>query len=219
MLEKEIVENINIYLKGKNILYSNELRMGIGIPDISFSMNVDKKLKPLNDYYLIKIFSYIEQHERVTINQIQENFLFPIRKIKNYLLELVSLKLIKIFKDYIKAIKSICNKNLGTIVSIEAKIKDWKGACLQAQRYLYFSDYSYVAMPSIFIKNVDIRKFEKNGIGLLSVKNDRIVEILDAKKSTTCDYIQKYIITSKIIENNKRNSIEKQNIFSKLTMV
>ena len=38
MLEIEIVNNINTYLECKGIHFSNELRMGVGIPDISLNI-------------------------------------------------------------------------------------------------------------------------------------------------------------------------------------
>ena len=41
----------------------------------------------------------------------------------------------------------------GKTISIEAKIKDWKSGILQAQRYLMFSDFSYLALPEEKIKN------------------------------------------------------------------
>ncbi|QHQ61480.1 hypothetical protein Ana3638_12410 [Anaerocolumna sedimenticola] len=92
--------------------------------------------------------------------------------------------------------KNIMSINLGITISIEAKLKDWIGACLQAQRYLCFSDYSYVALPSETIKNVNLSILQESGIGLLSVHGKKVEEILPAKKSISCDYGLKYICKS-----------------------
>lgn len=123
------------------------------------------------------------------------------------------MSLVKIKKQLVKAIKSIFSTKLGTTISIEAKLKDWKGACLQAQRYLCFSDYAYVAMPDIYIKNVDLDYFIEIGIGLLSVNAKNTVEIIPAEKSEKCEFIQKYLVTSKIM--GKYEHIEKKHLRKK----
>lgn len=131
------------------------------------------------------------------------------------------MSLVKIKNQFVKAIKNIFSTKLGTTISIEAKLKDWKGACLQAQRYLCFSDYAYVAMPDTYIKNADMNIFLQTGIGLLSVVGKKINEIIPAKKSDSCEFIQKYLITSKIAE--KYADVEKKhlrkNIFTPYTLL
>lgn len=58
------------------------------------------------------------------------------------------------------------------VVSFELKLKDWRGALVQAFRYRSFSDYSYVVLPEETAEKayyyVDL--FEKYGIGLISFK-------------------------------------------------
>lgn len=202
MLEADLVNDINYYLQNKGILYSNELRMGIGIPDITLNFGANRKLKPLDDYFLVSILAYINEKKKVTFSEIQETFLLGIDKIKHYVLTLANLSLVEIKKTIIRILKNIFSVKLGTTISIEAKLKDWKGACLQAQRYLCFSDYSYVALPVETVKNVDTILFQNAGIGLLSVDGKKMDEIVPAQKSSSCEFILKYIGTSKIIERN-----------------
>ena len=202
MLEADLVNEINCYLQKKGILYSNELRMGIGIPDITLNFGANRKLKPLDDYFLVSILAYINEKKKVTFFEIQKAFMLSIDKVKHYVSTLVNLSLVEIKKTIIKIVKNIFCVNLGTTISIEAKLKDWKGACLQAQRYLCFSDYSYVALPVETVKNVDINLFRDSGIGLLLVNGKKVDEVLSAKKSSSCEFILKYISTSKVIEKN-----------------
>jgi len=202
MLEADLVNNINHYLEMKGIRYSNELRMGIGISDITLNFGANRRLKPLDDYFLVSILAYVNKKRKVTFFDIQEMFLLGLEKVKQYVFTLANLGLVVIKNTLVKIVKNIFSVNLGTTISIEAKLKDWKGACLQAQRYLCFSDYSYVALPSETIKNVDLSIFQESGIGLLSIKGKNIEEILPAKESVSCDYILKYISTSKVIEKN-----------------
>lgn len=202
LLEVDLVDDINTYLQNKGILYSNELRMGIGIPDITVNLGANRKLKPLDDYYLISILSYVNEMKKVSIYQIQDTFTLGIDKVKQYVVTLANLCLVEIKKTIVKILRNIFTVNLGTTISIEAKLKDWKGACLQAQRYLCFSDYSYVALPYETVKNVNHTIFQAAGIGLLSVDGSKIHEVIPATKSSSCDSILKYISTSKVIEKN-----------------
>lgn len=215
-MESDLVHNINNYLFKRGILYSNELRMGIGIPDIIINFGANRRMETLDNYFLISILSFVERRKKVTFYDIEEEFRFGIEKVKQYVFTLAKLSLVEVKKTIIRIIRKILSVNLGTTISIEAKLKDWKGACLQAERYLYFSDFSYVALPERTIKNVDTSVFLKAGIGLLSVERNKIAEIIPARKSSSCEFIFKYISTSKVIEDN-RNTIKKHlrpNVFS-----
>lgn len=58
------------------------------------------------------------------------------------------------------------------IITIEAKLQNWKTAIQQASYYRTFSDFSYVAMPSRTCTNEDLTNSCKElGIGLISVFN------------------------------------------------
>ena len=95
-------------------------------------------------------------------------------------------------------------------------MKDWKNGCLQAERYLCFSDYSYLALPQENINKVDLEVLKKSGIALLPVKEDEVEEILIARKSNICDERLKYMITSKIVNIFQRKSkMNKTNILKK----
>ena len=210
MLEIDIVNSINNYLVQKGVRYSNESRMGIGIPDVSLNIGANNRLTPINDYFMLSVLNYINKNQIVSFMEIQEEVLLSFDKIKKYVIALEELNLVKIKQDSVQIIKDVFLSKLGTTFSIEVKVKDWKTAILQAQRYLCFSDYSYIAMPDKYIKNVCIDIFEDSGIGILSVSDDKINEVLTAKKSKTCELFLKYIITSKIVQN--QNVIEKKHL-------
>lgn len=210
MLEIELVNSINSYLEGKGVRYSNELRMGIGIPDISFNIGANHKLKPMSDYFHLSILKFIEKKRSVSFTEIKNEFLLTIERVKIYVLSLEGMNLVKVKNQIVKAIKNIFSSKLGTTISIEAKLKDWKGACLQAQRYLLFSDYAYVAMPEAYIKNIDLDIFTQSGIGLLAVAIKNVEEIIPARRSESCEFIQKYLATSKIVE--RYSNIEKKHL-------
>jgi len=217
MLEMELVEQITNYLQKYRIRYSKEIRMGIGVPDIVLNIGASKSIIPISDYYLLSFIECICNKNRLSLDELAD--LFPIEKqrLLSYINQLADEKVITEKNNFIYANKKIFGLNLGKTISIEAKIKDWKSGILQAQRYLMFSDFSYLALPEEKIKNVELAQVEKNGIGLLSVKNNKIEEIVRPSRSNECDYKQKYIATSTIIKNND-NIINRRNdgVFSAL---
>jgi len=220
MLETDIVQKINNYLTYKGVRFSNESRMGIGIPDVSLNIGANNRLTPINDYFMLSILEFIGKKQVASFLELKHEFLLSSARVKQYVNTLAKLCLVKIKNESVQVIKNVFSTKLGTTFSIEVKIKNWKEAYLQAQRYLCFSDYSYVALPDKYINNVNFDCFEESGIGILSINNDKVEEVLNAKKSEKCELILKYIITSKIIEN--WNTSEKRhlrkNIFSSYSM-
>ena len=62
------------------------------------------------------------------------------------------------------------------IISIEAKLKNWKRALIQAYRYRSFSKKAYVFMDNDYIDAPleKIEEFKKFNIGLAGVSNEKI---------------------------------------------
>ena len=87
---------------------------------------------------------------------------------------------IKISKNHIEVIKKVdlATKNL---VAIEAKLYDWKAGIEQAFRYKDYATKVYVALDSNNIEKVDKEIFKENNIGLLSVSEDEVKEIIRCK--------------------------------------
>ena len=72
----------------------------------------------------------------------------------------------------------VCFSKLDTgikVVSFELKLKNWRGAMIQAFRYRSFSDYSYVVLPEETAGKAfnHINLFKKYGIGLISFRKDK----------------------------------------------
>jgi hypothetical protein len=58
------------------------------------------------------------------------------------------------------------------LIAIEAKQTRWKEAVLQARRYTFFANQTYIAVWSDTIKSVDRNFLYKHRIGLISVEED-----------------------------------------------
>lgn len=67
--------------------------------------------------------------------------------------------------------------------AVEAKLNRWRSAVEQAKTYLRFSDRSFVALPaSVIERNRNIAATcEREGIGLIAVRSDRIELKIDSE--------------------------------------
>ena len=87
-----------------------------------------------------------------------------------------------IWKGYRRIRKLTAKKN--PIIAIEAKLKKWKDAFLQIKRYKKYADYCYVALPENTLKNVDLKMFKENSIGVFAVTPSKSVyQVLKPKKN------------------------------------
>lgn len=219
MLEAEIVSSMNGYLRRHGVCYANEIRMGIGIPDLSFNLGGNRRIKCVDDYYLFSVWDYVNERKRTTIKEIGSRFLFSVEKVKRYVFRLASMSLVAVKDEMVRVINSIQNARLGITVAVEAKISDWKNGLIQAQRYRLFSDYSYLALPEENIRFVDMEKVKEFGIGLLAVKEGSMQEIVAAQRASECEYYLKYMHTSILFEKYKRENSKyirkRENIFTK----
>lgn len=217
MLELELVQQIEKYFNRYQIRCAKEVHMGIGVPDLSINIGASKSIPLLYDYYILILIEFLINHNSISINVLMQLFPFDKQKILSYLNQLKKDKIIYQRGNKIYIQRKVFGLNLGKTISIEAKIKDWRNGILQAERYLMFSDYSYLALPKEKIKNVDLDYIKQKGIGLMSVDISGINEVIQPVRSVECEYKQKYILTSYIIKNslnlNKRRS---DDIFSKL---
>ena len=217
MLESELVDKITAYLGKYRIRYAKEVRMGIGVPDVSINIGAMKSMALISDYYLLSIAEYINGRNKATICEISEHFSFDKIKTQNYINQLVLERIVSQKDNVVHINRKIFGLNLGKTISIEAKLKDWRRGILQAERYLMFSDFSYLALPENKIHNVNQEQLKEKGIGLLSIGDKKIEEIVTPIQSAECEYKQKYMLTSAIIKNNMQVTKRKPDgVFSEL---
>ena len=202
MKEKDLVNILNDYIESKKIIYGNEIRMGIGIPDIMICSEMLKKDSLITDYYALKIYDYINKKKVDNIDEITKKVSMSKKNICKYIYELKEKNILEFEKDKIEVLKKLDLQDIGTNISIEVKLKDWKNGILQAKRYLRFSDYAYLAILEQYQKNIDLDELKNSGIGLIVV-GDEIKQVIKPKKSKQCDKYFKYISISSLLD--KRN--------------
>lgn len=80
----------------------------------------------------------------------------------------------------------VCSKNdaffIKSIIAIEAKMKNWKKAFIQAETNLWFASESYVLLPADIINNNVIKRAVTSPVGLLSFNDNNYDVISKSEK-------------------------------------
>lgn len=185
--EKEMIPILANYLNS-NMGYSiiaNELDSGYGIADIVATIGAeDYKYYPFNKLTDVFLLDSIPFNELVTLEDICKISSYSAKHLKYVVLKgfvdggfLVAEK-----RGYRRVKRLTIKKN--PIIAIEAKLKKWKDAFLQATRYKKYADFCYVALPEKTFKNVDLKLFRENNIGVLAVSaSQSVYQALGTRKN------------------------------------
>lgn len=198
MREIDLVNTITAYLERHHIRYSKEIRMGIGVPDIVITLGAPKSIIKITDYYILSLAEYVRSKRKISLKEANEYLSFEQVRFQNIINQAVDKRILAIKNGFVYCDKKIFDLKIGKAIAIEAKMEKWKSGLLQAQRYLSFADFSYLALPQNAVRNVDLELFKEKGIGLLSVTEKGLEEALSPRKSEIFEYKQKYILTSSI---------------------
>lgn len=98
---------------------------------------------------------------------------------------------------------------LSRLVTVECKIRDWRQGLKQAITYkMLFSQESYLALPQIYVKNVDETQFKKQGIGLLSIDEEGNVRQEIAPKNKVKSYYR-HSASASIVRSLRAKTLKK----------
>lgn len=200
MKETEIVQILNNYIEKSEVIYGNEIRMGIGIPDVMIGFDIPNTHENVLDYYMLKLYDFIRENDISSLPEAIQMSYLPKANVRRYIVALTEKHILNVVDSKIEVIREIDWDKVGTNVSIEVKVKDWKSGLFQAQRYLSFSDYSYLAIAEEYLDKVEFENFTSSGVGLLSISQTEIREIISPVKSNDCNYFFKYISISSMLE-------------------
>jgi DNA-binding MarR family transcriptional regulator len=167
--------------KQSNMKVLREVNLGYGIADLVIALykNIDSSRKVFLNSTQIKILRIVEENPGIAIKAIINKTGASGKVISASLSVLSNENLICVRDGEItsqgKYVSSLTNS-----IAIEAKLKDWRRALKQAYRYKWFSERSYVCLPSTNIKpatsNLDF--FKQMQVGLVSVCKDSGINIL-----------------------------------------
>jgi len=175
--ERTLVQKLDKILKkefGTNLAF-HEFSAGYGIADLVFAPDFsfrksDIKHTPLTDFHCLNLLLNFEKDEVYSFDQIRDfSPSLDIQNLKKNLNLLVNNKYVKKISAnrYVKIGEKNELQQIKKIIAIEVKLSDHKGGLVQARRYQYFADESYLAILKEVEKNIDFEEFNKYNIGLI----------------------------------------------------
>jgi len=186
-----------------------EMRNGNNIADVVFSDDFSRD-KVIFDNF-VNTYFYVHKirgNKKVSFESIALSDKKSKKEFNAFLHKIERLGYIKITDDNIEVIKNI-DFTSRCLMSIEAKLKDWKQGLNQAKKYKEYSDKVYVAIDEYYIDKVDLNQFYNENIGLISVNREKITFIHDPKSSKEAKLDIKYFIEdkflSKILKTNSQS--------------
>lgn len=209
-LEKSIMfkyEKDMIPILGKELskLYNtkhffHEFDSGNGVADIVLAVDVDCRNYTIVDYDLMFVImnSFNRMNKKIKIKEFLKNTFLNKKKAVS-LLDFLELNgyTEKIDTNYI-LIKSKYTPPIKQIISIEAKLSDWKSGFYQALRYKVYSHKSYLAISDEFAHRVNKNLLKQNNIGLIIVSSDAIEITLDVKNEKPTNNVAQAYLSEKM---------------------
>ncbi|HET9057375.1 MAG TPA: hypothetical protein VFN30_11080 [Chitinophagaceae bacterium] len=184
---------------------TTEFNTGNGVADLVFSTKLSEERLFFNDYGTMALFVNLFDKNKTVKADSLSNGQYDKIKLKKLL------KLLE-YEEYIYfegiEIKTTRNYKPHTnkLISIEAKLKDWKSGFYQALRYKFFSEKSYLAFPKSGIHRVDIELLKNHNIGLIAVDRDKIEFILKPKTEKPQDKISYFFLSEMFAQKFKLNA-------------
>lgn len=175
--EKTLVQKLDKILKKKFLTDTSfkEFSAGYGIadlvfaPDFSFKRNTTNRA-PLTNFNILRILLTLKENREYPLEELYQQFNYLTNKeVNKYITFLEKNKYLHKVnkKTYIKFIGESDINPIKKIIAIEAKLFDYKNGLIQARRYQYFADESYLAILKKTENNINFEEFNKYNIGLI----------------------------------------------------
>lgn len=176
--ERELVDRF-VHFSNKTRPHSwqciQEFEVGLGIADIVFAQQVRNTSKSITLLQTVSPRLGVFFSERYTKRPLRlkefEALLGTSTKQTNRIINQIrSIPNVKVRKDQSTKISFSGKPPFTPIISIEAKLSDWRRALLQAFRYTQYSHESWVLLDTANTSSAikEISQFERTGIGLAS---------------------------------------------------
>lgn len=138
---------------------------------------------PFDRFYYIELILALRSGIRRSMAYILRKVSYAESTLRNKVIpHLVRHGLLARFPDnYYQLIKPLTNPT-HDIVAIEAKQAHWRRAIVQARRYTFFANQSYIAVWSEVVPKVDRALLYQTRLGLISVKKDKAQVVVEAPR-------------------------------------
>ncbi|AFL67814.1 hypothetical protein [Sulfurospirillum barnesii] len=183
--EKEMIPILKEQLsfRHKNSHFVNEFNSGNGIADLVYTTQLEEKKELILDYELISIvMNYLNRKNKIIeIKEFYSNTFLSKKKAFGLIQFLLDGGNLEQINDENLLVKEKYSAPVKDIISIEAKLYDWKNGFYQALRYKPYSNKSYLAISQEFVHRVDKELLKENNIGLMSVSPNEVNVIINPK--------------------------------------
>lgn len=205
--EKDMIPVLKRYLSKKYQIsdteFISEFNSGNGVADLVFISGKDDTKNPLSLDYdsiftLLKYFN--RKNKKIEVSDLFNDTFLSKKQILvliEFLIEKGILEKISTNKVLVKKVYSVPVKK---IVSIEAKLSDWKSGFYQALRYKTYSHESYLAISSDFAHRVDLDLLKEYNIGLMVVSDTNTYIALRAKTSEPSNSVAHIYLGEKLLQ-------------------
>jgi hypothetical protein len=206
-LEKEMIPVLRSYLSERyNVSDNNfisEFDSGNGIADLVFITERNEEREALQlDYELIFVaLKYFDRkNKKIIVDKFCTETHLNKKRTLMLLNSLMMSGLLEKVNDREFFVKKRYSSPVKKIVSIEAKLYDWRGGLCQALRYKTYSHESYLAISHDYSHRVDIDLLRKNNIGLIVVSPNKITIALKVKKETPSNRVAHAYLSEKLLQ-------------------
>ncbi|MBK8055950.1 MAG: hypothetical protein IPK35_22445 [Saprospiraceae bacterium] len=187
-----LIDNLSKVFKTEYI--TTEFSTGNGVADLVFTTEMSDEDLYLNDYALMSLFvNLFQQNKHLTTKYLQKSSIDKTR-LKNLLAHLEVNNFIGYEGEIIVRNRKY-KAHTRNLLSVEAKLNDWKSGFYQALRYKFFSHQSYLAYPEKNIHRVDLDLLKEHNIGLISVGDDKIRFISKPKSEKPKDLTSYFFLS------------------------
>ena len=191
--EKEMIPVLKKHLSEKyqTEYFIDEFNSGNGIADLVFTTEkIDNNKEYLLDYELTYIiFKYFNRkNKKIEVKKIFEDTFLTKKQAYNLINFLLENDILESIDEEFYYIKQKYSPPIKKIISIEAKLFDWKGGFYQALRYKAYSHKSYLAISEEFAHRVDRKLLKEYNIGLIVVSPKKIdisLKVINEKPSNS----------------------------------
>ncbi len=172
--------------RGHDLWAGGSVPVGGGVPDIVLARYLPQVVR-FSDIpnHAIQILAYLRSVANARLDTISKRTRQPVRRVAEALDTLMQVGAVTSEGNYF-AVARECRALMPEIVTVEAKVSDWRRAFAQARRNLLFSHKSFVALPERTAGRVRTNcSFRACGIGVLGIDDDNRVSVLRRGRSST----------------------------------
>lgn len=138
---------------------------------------------PIDHHHWVEVLLAFNSSERMSFDSLQRRVTFSASTLRHKVLpEMASIGLVeRDAEGYVCLLKNPPSPTR-EIVAVELKQKRWREAILQARRYTFFADRTYVAVWNGSVRLVDRRLLYRFRLGLIGVEGDNAQVVIEAPR-------------------------------------